>query len=149
MGFTEMWHGEPTGFVEFVKSGRKWHSIRWGNRWREGLTIHMATGVRTKRYSCFAEVPVLHVQGIKIIPAKVPGELPRVMVERGPNKVLQVLSSLELLSITINDGFDSPYLLNQWIAELCKAHRTDTLRGQVVMWRPFNYMYDCPFSKPY
>jgi len=44
-------------FVEPIKKGVKIHTIREDktNRWKSGMKVHAATGVRTKNYNCFFE----------------------------------------------------------------------------------------------
>lgn len=142
LGFSTTWNGSPTGFVDHVMSGRKWHTLRWGRRWRAGMSIQFATGVRTKNYRCFAVGTVHSVQPVKIIPAgAAPGRnghgVPHVMVERGPNGVLQPLAPFEIMALSINDGFDTVGDFNLWFAQACKANKTDAFRGQIVAWVPF------------
>jgi len=45
--------GEKTGFVEKILSGEKIHTLRKGHRWKAGMQIHMATGIRSSRYHQF------------------------------------------------------------------------------------------------
>ena len=58
----------PTNFQEKVLSGEKIHTVRWDakNRWRPGMKIHFATGVRTNNYNCFKEGVCTAVQSIEI-----------------------------------------------------------------------------------
>lgn len=55
-------------FVDKILSGTKIHSIRADphRRWKPGCKIHMATGVRTKKYRCFMESTCVSVQKITI-----------------------------------------------------------------------------------
>lgn len=141
LGFSEQWRGEPTRFVEHVLSGRKWHTVRWGTRWRVGMSIQFATGVRTKKYRCFHVGTVAAVQVVKVIPSMPqPGRpqsfLPRVLVARGRHQILRPLHPFELMAFAINDGFDSAYDLNRWFAETCRENNTTVFRGQIIMWEP-------------
>lgn len=143
MGFTENWNGEPTGFVDKIIDGVKWHSMRWGNRWRPGMQITMATGVRTKKYRPFVYAPCEWTQGVKIIPntpdpRKQDSYLPRVMVERGAMRILMPLAPFSIMALAINDGFESAYDLNRWMLQACRAKGADAFRGQIVAWRPVN-----------
>lgn len=71
LGFkTHFPDGSPTNFVEAILSGRKIHSIRSGTRWRKGMSIHMATGVRTKSYHQFCIKVVQRTNYIVIRPQK-------------------------------------------------------------------------------
>jgi hypothetical protein len=52
--------GEPTNFREKIFFKTKIHSIREGQRWKAGMQIQMAYGVRTKAYNQFnINVPYL------------------------------------------------------------------------------------------
>lgn len=53
LGFKTGNKGVPTLFKEKVLAGEKIHSLRKGNRWKAGMAIQMATGVRTKQYNAF------------------------------------------------------------------------------------------------
>ena len=55
-------------FVPLIKSGKKIHTIRHDvhQRWKAGMTMHMATGVRTKNYKEFAKKKCVSVQFIHI-----------------------------------------------------------------------------------
>ena len=54
LGFkTHFDDGVPTNFVEKILSGEKIHTLRQSNRWKTGMYLHMATGVRTKKYKQF------------------------------------------------------------------------------------------------
>lgn len=55
-------------FVPKIKRGIKIHTIREDkhNRWKAGMTMHMATGVRTKKYKQFAKKKCISVQTIHI-----------------------------------------------------------------------------------
>lgn len=57
-------------FVEKILSGSKIHTIREGirSRWREGMKIHFATGVRTKNYKQFKEGICMGTRRIEIEP---------------------------------------------------------------------------------
>jgi hypothetical protein len=55
-------------FKQPILTGTKIHTIREDStdRWSEGKHIHMATGVRTKHYDCFKELPCTGIQSIHI-----------------------------------------------------------------------------------
>ena len=57
-------------FVPLIKSGSKIHTIRIDkhNRWKAGMKMHMATGVRTKKYKQFCgTLTCIIIQNIQII----------------------------------------------------------------------------------
>ena len=60
--------GEPTHFRLKILLGEKKHSIRQdkNNRWRAGMKIQHAHGVRTKQYNHFADGECKSVQKISI-----------------------------------------------------------------------------------
>lgn len=69
LGFSKTFPwGEPTNFVDKIKDGEKIHTIREdkNQRWREGMEIHFATGVRTPDYNQFASGVCTGVQEIEI-----------------------------------------------------------------------------------
>jgi hypothetical protein len=62
LGFKTHVNGKPTYFKEKIlapytgeldRFRTKIHTIRKGFRWKEGMAIHMATGIRTKNYQQF------------------------------------------------------------------------------------------------
>lgn len=55
-------------FEDKIISGSKIHTIREDptRRWKPGVKIHAATGVRTKNYRCFFESQCISVQEIEI-----------------------------------------------------------------------------------
>lgn len=59
-------------FVQKILSGEKFHTIRRdkNNRWKKGMIMHMATGMRTKKYKQFAQRVCTGTQRIEIYPEK-------------------------------------------------------------------------------
>ncbi|MFW6370978.1 MAG: hypothetical protein ACOC10_07225 [Bacteroidota bacterium] len=57
-------------FVEPILNKTKKHTLREDihNRWKQGMKMHMATGVRTKKYNQFYEDTCKSIQKIKIKP---------------------------------------------------------------------------------
>lgn len=55
-------------FVEPIIFCNKIHTIREDkhNRWKPGMTMHFATGVRTKNYKCFHIDTLVSIQKIEI-----------------------------------------------------------------------------------
>lgn len=94
---------QKTEFVEKILAGRKLHTLRSGNRWKAGMTIHMATGVRTKHYNQFNKNrPDLSVctgtQKIKLVMSHVCNEC-KIYVDG------HRLSFEEMQQLAWNDGF--------------------------------------------
>lgn len=65
---TKFSNGEPTDFVEKILSGEKIHTIREdpGCRWKAGMHIHFATGVRTKQYKQFHSAVCTKVEELEM-----------------------------------------------------------------------------------
>jgi hypothetical protein len=85
-------------FVEPIMGGTKIHTIREDrhNRWREGMKIHMATCVRTKKYHCFREEVCRGKQKIHMYNHK---KGLRVYVDGTP------LTEKKMRELIYNDGF--------------------------------------------
>ena len=60
--------GFKNQFVPAILDGTKIHTIRKDphHRWKPGMTIQMATGVRTKKYKCFKKAICVSVQEVRI-----------------------------------------------------------------------------------
>lgn len=60
--------GKILNWIDNLPIDQKLHSIRTdrSNRWKPGMKIHFATGMRTKNYECFAESKCISTQKIKI-----------------------------------------------------------------------------------
>ena len=115
LGFsTHFPNGQPTNFVSKILLGTltalpisnppKIHTIRAGERWKKGDRIHMATGVRTKKYNCFNnDFQTLHyVASVQEILIKnLFDDHNGVWVDG------RKLSSKELETLAQNDGFDN------------------------------------------
>lgn len=84
-------------FVYKILNGTKIHTIREDkhDRWRPGMTMHMATGVRTKNYKQFHEDNCTSVQEISIFP-----EYEEVWLHYDKVKVRK-LTDLAFLPITV------------------------------------------------
>lgn len=121
LGFkTEFPWKKPTLFKEKILSGKKIHTIREDakNRWRPFMTIHLATGVRTKAYNQFKRDFVKGIQKIEM-------DMGRTVKVDG-----RELTWDETCDLAENDGFDSVTDFWLWFApyipcELKIIHWTD------------------------
>jgi len=116
--------GNKTGFVEKILDGKKVHSIRNGTRWRTGMSIQFATGVRTKIYKQFKIGTCSSVQSIKIRPS----------MDMSQSKVFidgRELSVLEKQKLAWNDGFHN--LVGFWL------WFTEDVDGQLIHWSDLKY----------
>jgi len=139
LGFKTHIAGKPTNFVEKIwacasayyahENIPKIHTIRRGKRWKAGMKIHMAIGVRTKDYHQFnAGFPSLQTcistQDIIIIS----------ILEFWPIEVWidsRKLSDDEICELARNDGFDS---LDDF-----KKYFNGEFEGQIVHWTDKRY----------
>lgn len=119
---------EATNFKQSIISGIKKHTIRQdiSNRWKPGMKIHHAHGVRTPNYDCFLENECISIQQIKIQRHPFSDErLFRVWVDD------KLLSANEILLLAKNDGFDS-------IDDFFKWFDKDFV-GKIIHWTDFKY----------
>lgn len=124
LGFkTEFPWGEPTGFPEKISKRIKIHSIRDGNRWKQGNWIHYATGVRSKNYDCFYQDICTGTQEIQII--KWAHDIGTIFIDG------KKLNQQEKELLAKNDGFDS-------LADFWKWFKKD-FQGQIIHWTDYRY----------
>ena len=122
-------------FKETILKGSKIHTIREdkSNRWRAGRVMHMATGVRTKKYDCFKEAKCIKVQNIKI----------KHVTLYNPNDVVVYIDGVcagrytngyadgYLRVLARNDGFNS-------VGEFLNFFKND-FTGKIIHWTDFKY----------
>jgi len=136
LGFseTDKRTGQPTNFRGLILDGVKLHSLRAGKRWKEGMPIQMATGVRTKSQKVFNKdrEDLSTCQGVQdvTITAKETEGL-------GIHFVIMVdsrrLSRTEATLLATNDGFNSLYDFLTWF------HKDGDFDGQIVHWTTLKY----------
>lgn len=111
-------------FVSRIKAGTKIHTIREDkhNRWKVGIIMHMATGVRTKKYKQFAKKKCIHVQKISIkyysnyIHVKIGG---------------RVIPDGEVIRLACNDGFRGVKYFKEWFSK--------DFTGKIIHWTDKKY----------
>lgn len=136
LGFKTHHNGKQTFFVEKIMASvrdngsiPKIHTIRNGNRWKEGMRIHMATGVRTPFYRQFNDnVPELQtVIGIQSIQIKnIFDDRQGIWIDG------RLLLQEEINLLAVNDGFNSPDQLWNWFT-------MQDFEGQIIHWTNFKY----------
>jgi hypothetical protein len=118
----------------------KLHSIREGQRWKVGDTIHMATGVRTSSYWQFnKDIPDLQkVKAIQRIDIIIRNDSVRmIFVDRKLKYLYSKKDQAEIdgswfLEFAYNDGFDNKEQFWKWF--------TKTIRnGQIIHWTDHKY----------
>lgn len=120
--------GKPTWFPEKILAGTKIHTIREDkhHRWREGMKIHHATGMRTPDYNCFKEEQCTGVQEIEIIRGSSPvGESLSIYVD---GFMIPEETAIELAR---NDGFETLEDFGRWFDE--------TFVGRLIHWTDERY----------
>lgn len=119
--------GKPTRFKEKIAAGTKIHSMREDRhkRWRVGMSMQLAYGVRTLYYDCFKPNEVckrIDEVEIKYLPGN---GTPRVTING------RVLGIMEVVMFAANDGFDS-------LPDFCEYfHENGTYR--LLHWTDFIY----------
>ena len=125
---------EATNFVDLILDGRKIHSIREGDRWKESMAIQMATGVRTKSQQVFnADRDDLSTcKGVQSIEINTKGG-----EFRGIEYTITIdgrkLSEREAKQLATNDGFSSLYEFLTWF-------QTGKITGQIIHWTDLKYL---------
>jgi hypothetical protein len=130
LGFRTEFNGKPTGFVEKIISGVKIHSMREGNRWRIGMPIQFATGVRTKQYNQFKEGRCSFIQYVTLYP-----KYKRAMMGTPSKSWLPSnysLSNQQIELLAKNDGFDSVEDFWEWFGGEEKTY-------QLIHWTDLKY----------
>lgn len=118
----------PSELVHFKTFKSKLHTIRAGHRWKEGMKMHMAYGVRTKNYQQFNKyIPELEVcKGVQDIRIKYYGLKKKNSVhisidghifywgnvfgseiDPSGSDAMKTLYANNIEKLAINDGFDS------------------------------------------
>lgn len=92
---------KPTEFKPKILAGTKIHSMREDkyNRWKVGMSMQLAHGVRTNQYDHFATKELVSIQQVRI-QYEEGRDTPRVLIDG------RAIGILELLMLAKNDGFD-------------------------------------------
>lgn len=114
-------------FVLPIMAKTKHHSIREDkhNRWKPGMKIQMATGVRTKNYNCFNESICTSTQQIEII--RKSDYLNETIVKVDGRE----LAKHEVIELAFNDGFEN--LISFWI------WFEKGFTGKIIHWTELTY----------
>ncbi len=118
-------------FVPGIRGLAKIHSIREDNhkRWKDGMVIHFATGVRTKKYDCFIIGRCQGIQEISIDFYRC-NENDKVIINS------KRLSQKEKEILARNDGFQNYFEFRSWFLKMCKY---DWFNGRIIHWTGFRY----------
>ena len=123
-------------FVPKILDGTKQHTMREdaNNRWKVGMKMHMATGVRTKGYNQFAEKICTGIQNVEIKWRNPPadsfpfqGRSVKVFID-GKN----ISNNDEILdNLVEKDGFNDRKEFFTWFSE--------DFTGKILHWTDFKY----------
>lgn len=125
-------------FKEAILSGTKIHTIREDkhDRWKKGMKMNMATGVRTRNYNEFAEKNCTGTQKISIRYFDNKSRVEVVINDRyigaayfGIKRIYCCVYELEILAH--NDGFDSVDDFFAWFNK--------DFEGKIIHWTDFRY----------
>lgn len=120
-------------FVKPILSGEKIHTLRVDEkrRWKVGMSIQMATGVRTKNYRCFRHDKCKGIQSVKIVLRRIPD----IWVDG------RVLSRLEVFMFARKDGFETLDDFVNWFARgKYRRKKSDcVLVLRLIHWTDFRY----------
>ena len=114
-------------FINPILAKTKKHTIREDshNRWKAGMKMHMATGVRTRQYNQFNEETCKSIQEIEII--RTSDYLNEIIVKIDG----RILNQDEVQQLAWNDGFDN--LIDFWIW----FH--NGFKGKIIHWTNLKY----------
>lgn len=123
-------------FKDYILVGTKIHTIREDkpNRWKPGIKIHFATGVRTKNYNCFKEDSCKSIQSIEI---KHSDEGMYILIDNEPYALFKgeytsEKSKKRLNLIALNDGFNC-------FADFKDFFKND-FSGKIIHWTGRQYL---------
>lgn len=129
-------------FVPLILLGRKIHTIREdrNDRWKEGRTIHFATGVRTKQYKQFFDGECVSVEQIIIVNH---GNHIYIQVSDGECGVHNdcvdyglIKRNHNLLSeVSANDGLSQAEFI-EWFV----PNNGDKFSGKIIHWTQHKYV---------
>lgn len=121
-------------FIDKIKDGSKIHTIREDktDRWKPGMKIHFATGIRTKNYNQFFEGECNSVQKILIRQSK----HQRYILQHEVNWVNISIDGKDLFYkeikiLAFNDGFDE---INNFLEFF-----PSNFEGKIIHWTDFRY----------
>ena len=121
-------------FKQLILDGTKIHSIRVDQhkRWKPGMKIHFATGVRTKNYEQFKEGLCVSVQELRIEWDPSTPMLHNIFIDgkrQGPSVIYD---------LAVNDGFINPwYMVGFFIPASTDRSIIKPLR--IIHWTYFRY----------
>lgn len=131
LGFKKQFpDGQPTEFKEQILEGIKIHSMRSGDRWRAGMPIQMAYGVRTKAYEQFNK-------GISELSKCISTQKIVMTINGGYMRVFIddcFLSESLVELLIVQDGLNRNSFISWFF-----PNGIEEWRGQIIHWTNFKY----------
>lgn len=133
--------GNYQTYIEIT--ARKKHSIREDkfNRWKPGMIIQHAYGVRTKNYECFAGGICISIQQLEIKEYHMDTDQylshSYILEEKGVTKIFRVyvdgklLTDSDIYQLALNDGFDCTRDFFRWFNK--------PFKGKIIHWTNLKY----------
>ena len=127
--------GWQTFFPEKINAGIKTHSIREDkhNRWKVGMSIQHATGVRTKNYNKFKDDKCTGIESV--------------WISCHPKKIVSingiVLNHDQVYHVAKNDGFDCVEDFFEWFA----IKEKEVFKGKIIHWTDRKYFKHLEFEE--
>ena len=116
-------------FKEPILKKKKKHTIRKdkNDRWKPGMKIHFATGVRTRLYHQFKEGVCKSIQKIEIMYDNISlnGEFVSILVDG------RLIGFDEVETLALNDGFEDVSEFLNWFNE--------DFEGKIIHWTDLRY----------
>jgi hypothetical protein len=121
-------------FKKPISDGSKIHSIRddKSRRWKAGMLIQMATGIRTSNYHCFNSSH--YCVSVQDVFMSFDGSRLDVSIDGK-----EIFGGFEREQFAKNDGFESYAALSQWFIPLCKKNDDWTYSGRLIHWTEYRY----------
>lgn len=120
-------------FVAPILDGTKIHTVREDKpgRWKPGLTMHMATGTRTKNYNCFKEEVCQATQRVFMT------------YDQGELEITVGTTHLwgydERNDFAVNDGFKNWEDFEAWWVPILKKKPGMEYEGKCIHWTSHRY----------
>jgi hypothetical protein len=123
--------GTPTNFKEKILAFEKFHTIRKGDRWREGMSIQMAYGVRTRKYEHLNKtIPALQtVKSTQSIEMHFNLHDESLAIYIDGFK----LHPMQIKQLIKNDGLTTAQFIKHFFS------KTTSFTGQLIHWTDFRY----------
>ncbi|WP_460638647.1 hypothetical protein [Larkinella harenae] len=128
----------PTNFEQKILSGSKIHTIREdvNNRWRVGMPIQFAVGVRTKHYRKFMDGTCKGRQLIYM--EAVSGGILQIAIADSETSDARWMLDDEIIDLARNDGFDSVEEFTSWFRQVVQE-RGGVATFKLIHWTDKRY----------